>query len=343
MRTRAIRIESLGPPEALVEREVELPDPGEGELHIEVHASGVNFADLLQRVGLYGTCPPRPYAPGFEVAGVVSRVGPGVQGWSEGDQVISLLRHGGYARDAIAPVKNCFPLPSAMGFVQGAAMPVVFLTAWACLFGVGRAAAGERVMVLGAAGGVGTAAVQLARANGLEVLGTAGTVAKRQYVVEELGAAACFDSRGDWADEMERWLGDRKLDIALDPVGGRGTAALRDHLAPFGRLVFFGLSEALPGQRRNWLKAAWAWLRTPRFHPAQLIQPNLSVSGVHLLHLGEREDLLRAAAQELLPRFEAGELRCVVDSTFPLDRDGAVAAHRRLHARENVGKVVLVR
>ena len=343
MRTRAIRIESLGPPESLVERDVDLPPPGAGEVHVEVRATGVNFADLAMRMGLYGTVPPRPFSPGFEVAGRVARVGSGVEHVREGDRVVALLRHGGYAHDVIADARNVFPIPDDLSWVDAAAIPVVFLTAWACLFGVGRTSPGETVLVLGAGGGVGTAAVQLAVDAGAKVHGTAGTAAKRRFVTDELGAVACHDSRGDWATPLRAAVGERGLDLALDPVGGRATAVCRDLLAPMGRLVVYGMSEALPGRRRNWLAAAWAWLRTPRIHPLSLVGTNRTVAGVHLLHLARKEDLLRHAMEEMVPRFVRGELRPIVDSTFPLDRDGAVEAHRRLHARENLGKVVLLR
>lgn len=343
MRTTAVLIDRLGPPEALVERERELPDPGPGQVHVEVVASGVNFADLAMRMGLYGTVPPRPFSPGFEVAGRVAHVGPQVEGLREGDRVVALLRHGGYAHDVVAEARNVFPLPDGFDWVTAAAVPVVFLTAWTCLFGVGRASRGERVLVLGAGGGVGTAAVQLAREAGLEVHGTAGSKQKRRFVVEELGATTCHDSRGDWETPLRESVGERALDLALDPVGGRATAACRRLLAPMGRLVFYGMSQGLPGRRRDWLAAAWAWLRTPRFHPLSLVEPNLSVSGVHLLHLAQKEGLLREALADMLPRLESGRLRPIVDTTFPLDRAGAVAAHERMHARQNLGKIVLVR
>lgn len=341
--TRAILIERLGPPEALVERDVDLPDPGPDDVHVEVRASGVNFADLMMRAGLYGTVPPRPFSPGFEVAGRVRRVGTGVEAWRPGDRVLALLDHGGYARDIVVPAKRLFRLPEALSDVEAAAVPVVFLTAWVCLFEAARARPGEIALVLGAGGGVGTAAVQLAVRHGMRVFGTAGTEEKRRFVTEELGAEACFDSRGDWEPDVRRALGPRGLHIALDPVGGAATAACRRSLAPLGRLVFYGLSQALPGRRRSWLKAALAWLRTPRIHPVDLVEPNIGLFGVHLLHLGDRAgEVLAPALEEILAAVVEGELRPVIDGTLPLEREGAVAAHARLHARANLGKVVLV-
>jgi synaptic vesicle membrane protein VAT-1 len=340
--TLAIEIPRFGPPEVLQEREIPLPDPGPGEIRIRVRAAGVNFADLLQRAGLYGRVPARPYSPGFEVAGEVMEVGPHVRGWKAGDRAVALLKHGGYARDVVIPAGRAFPYPPSLTPVEAAAIPVVFLTGWMCLFETGPARPGDAVLVLGAGGGVGTAAVQLAADRGLRVFGTAGTQPKRTFVVEELGAEACFDSRGDWAPKVAEALGEaRALDIALDPVGGTATAACRRLLGPMGRLVFYGMSEALPGSKRSWLKAALARFRTPSIHPLSLVVPNQGIFGIHLLHMGRKEHILAQALREIYSGVVQGRWRPILDRTFPLSRGGAVEAHRYLHERRNLGKVVL--
>ncbi len=324
-----------------MERGIPLAEPGPGEVGIRVLAAGINFADLLMRVGLYDTVPPRPFSPGFEIAGEISRVGPGADGWREGDRVVALLRYGGYARDVVVPVRQVFRYPASLTPVQAAAVPVVFLTARICLIEMGNARPGEVVLILNAGGGVGTAAVQLAVRRGLRVIGTAGDARKRTFVTEQLGAAACFDSRVDFEGPVRALVGPRGVDLALDAVGGHATAACRRLLAPLGRLVFYGLSDALPKRTRSWRRAAWAWLRTPRFHPLSLIQPSIGVLGVHLLHLAAKEAILRPALEDIFRAVVAGEIRPVVDRTFPLDGPGAVAAHRYLHERRNLGKVVL--
>jgi NADPH:quinone reductase-like Zn-dependent oxidoreductase len=339
--TRAILIDRLGPPEVLVEREVPLRDLGPDDVHLRVEAAGVNFADLIQRMGLYGTVPPRPYSPGFEVAGQVVRAGSNVRDWTAGDRAVALVRHGGYAHDLVTGTHQLFRYPESLTPVEAAAVPVVFLTAWVALFEAARARAGETVLVLGAAGGVGTAAVQLGGRKGLRVIGTAGSKEKCAFVTEKLGAAACFDSHGDWESAVRDLVGRRGVDVALDPVGGRATASCRRLLAPLGRLVFFGMSDAVPGVRRNWARAAWAWLRTPKLHPLGLVAPSIGVFGIHLLHLLQKEELLRKSLEEIYRGIAAGEWRPVVDRVCPLSRDGAVEAHRYLHARRVIGKVVL--
>ena len=340
--TSAILIERHGPPHVLIERAVPLPDPGPEEVQLRVLAAGVNFADLVMRAGMYGTVPPRPYSPGFEVAAEIVQVGERVEGWRPGDRAVALIRYGGYARELVVNAGHLFRYPDSLSAVEAAAIPVAFLTAWVALFETGTSRPGGVVLALSAGGGVGTAAVQLAVWRGLRVIGTAGTEAKRTFVVRDLGAEACFDSRGDWEPEVAALVGARAVDIALDAMGGSSTAACRRLLAPLGRLVFYGMSEAFPLQRRSWARAAWTWLRTPRFHPLELIQPNAGICGVHLLHLGTKEHLLRAALGEIHEAVGRGELRPVVDRTFQLTQGGAIEAHRYLHARQNLGKVVLV-
>ena len=184
--------------------------------------------------------------------------------------------------------------------------------------------------------------IQLCRWRNIRAIGTAGTETKRRFVVDQLGAAACFDSTGNWGAEVERLLGRRSVDVALDAVGGRATQICRSLLAPLGRLVFYGMSDAMPAGRKNWLAMIRAWLQTGRIHPLDLIEPNQSVAGIHLLHLQSKESLLRPALEQIYGAVVAGELRPVVDQVFPLTRAGAVEAHRYLHARRVTGKVVLV-
>jgi NADPH2:quinone reductase len=341
--TKAVRIERYGAPGVLVDREIPLPDPGPDEVHVEVEAAGVNFADLAMRAGIYATAPKPPFSPGFEIAGTVARVGTDVHDWRTGERVVALVRHGGYARDIIVPVRNLVRRPASLSPAEAAAVPVAFLTGWVALFESGRVRDGETALILGAAGGVGTAATQLAVRAGLRVIGTAGTAAKREFVTHQLGAAACFDSRGDWETEVRAFAGNRGIDVALDPIGGEATSACRRLLAPLGRIVFYGLSDALPGSKRNWFRIVRAYLRTPRIHPLSLVEANAGVLGIHLLHLAQKETVLLSALEEIHRGIAAGELRPILDRTFPLDAAGAAAAHTFLHERRNLGKVVLTR
>ncbi|MBE0592522.1 MAG: alcohol dehydrogenase catalytic domain-containing protein, partial [Gemmatimonadales bacterium] len=170
--TSAILIERHGPPHVLVERVVPLRDPGPDEVRLRVDAAGVNFADLVMRAGMYGTVPPRPYSPGFEVAGEIVQAGAEAAGWRPGDRAVALIRYGGYARELIVPVQHLFRYADSLTSPEAAAVPVAFLTAWVALFETGNARPGDVVLVLSAGGGVGSAAVQLARWRGLRAVGT---------------------------------------------------------------------------------------------------------------------------------------------------------------------------
>jgi NADPH:quinone reductase-like Zn-dependent oxidoreductase len=197
------------------------------------------------------------------------------------------------------------------------------------------------VLVLGAGGGVGTAAVQLAKRHGLRAICTAGDSRKWKFITEELGGEVCFDSRGDWEPEVRGLVGPAGIDLALDPIGGPATAACRRLLAPLGRLIFYGFSNAMPGRKLSRLRATRAWLRTPRFHPISLLEPPIGVFGVALFNLGEKSPILRSTLDAVFRAVIDGELRAVVDRVFPFDRDGAVEAHTYLHERRNLGKVVM--
>lgn len=316
--------------------------PGPGEIAIDVRASGVNFADVFCRLGLYEAAPPPPFAPGFEVAGEVAAVGEGVTRWRRGDRVIAVTRFGGYATHLVVREAFAWPLPAAWSFVEGAGFPVVFLTAWYALVECGRLAAGETVVVQSAAGGVGLAACQLARARGAgRVIGTVGSAAKadvaRAYGASEVAVSRRYDV---W-DEVAHSAGGAGVDLVLDAVGGRQLAQAYAALAPAGRLVCYGFAEMMPtGGLRNWPLLAWRWLRMPRFSPLRMVYENRSVTGFNLIHLWHRVALFEAAMRELGELAEAGRIRPLPTTEIPFDN--AAEAHRRLQSRESTGKIVLV-
>jgi NADPH:quinone reductase-like Zn-dependent oxidoreductase len=338
----AIMLERKGRPEVMVGKQVDVPRPGAGEVRIAVRASGVNFADLLQRLGLYGGAPPLPYIPGFEVAGSVDSVGEGVERLSVGDRVVALTRFGGYAEQVCAPASVALEIPTQLSFEEAAALPVNYLTAWICMFTMGNLRRGERVLIHAAAGGVGTAAVQLARIAGAEIFATAGSDEKVEFV-RELGARHPMNyNTVDFVEEIRSRVGRRNIDLVLDGVGADTLRHGYDLLAPLGRLVSFGLSEAVSGPGRNLPKALRAWWRTPRFNPVNLIGRNVGVFGFHLAHLERRQELVAEAFAEILNLVVKGEIRPIIAHTFPLSGEGAAAAHRYMHERRNIGKVLLV-
>ena len=332
---RSVWIPKPGPPEVLEVRDGPDPVARPGEVPIRVHASGVNFADVSARLGVYPDAPPFPCVVGYEVAGVVEGAESG-DGLEAGRRVVALTRFGGYAERVAVPAPQVFPLPDALSFEQGAAIPVNYLTAVLMLRHFGNVQAGERVLVHAAAGGVGMAAIQLCRAVGAEVIGTAS--ASKHAVLREHGVAHAIDYRSeDFEAAVKRITGGRGVDVVLDATG-----AFRKSyrcLAPLGRLVCFGFSSAASGMTPNRLAAIPKLLTIPWFHPVQLMNANKAVIGVNLGHLWDRIDMLRREMLTLLADAEAGRIAPVVGKTFPLTE--AAAAHRYIQERRNVGKVLL--
>ena len=334
---RSVWIPRTGPPEVLEVRDGPEPTPAAGQAVIRVRASGVNFADVMARLGFYADAPPRPCVVGYEVAGTIERLGPGLDGGlAVGQRVVALTRFGGYAEAIAVPAAQIFPLPDAMTFEAGAAVPVNYLTAVLMLRRFGNVQAGDRVLVHAAAGGVGMAAIQLCKLAGAEVLGTAS--AGKHAGLRAAGVAHTIDYRTqDFEAEVMRITGGRGVDIVLDATG-----AFRKSyrcLAPLGRLVMFGFSQAATGMTPSWLAALPKFLAIPWFHPARIMNDNKAVIGVNLGHLWDRIELLRREMLALLEDCKAGRLAPVVGKTFPLT--DAAAAHRYIQERRNVGKVVL--
>jgi NADPH:quinone reductase-like Zn-dependent oxidoreductase len=333
---KQLLIPRYGPPEVLTVREAPDPPVTAGVVRIRVKAAGINFSDLLARQGLYPDAPKPPCVVGYEVAGVVDAVGSGVDAPQVGDRVLALTKFGGQSELVVVPAAYVFPLPDGWSFEEGAALPVVYLTAHHVLVRVAAARSGETVLVHAAAGGVGLAVAELGRILGLRVLGLASPGKHdvlRRYGVEPL------DSRdAHWPDAVRR-VAASGVDIVLDPVGGDSWRQGYALLAPLGRLVCYGASELVVGVRRNFLKILWKALRWPRFAPLGLMNHNRAVAGVNIGHLWSAEAILLPQMQALLAYARDGKIRPRVDRAFPLA--DAAAAHRYIHERRNIGKVVL--
>ena len=333
---RAVWIPRPGPPEVLELREGPDPAPKPDQVLVRVKASGVNFADVSARLGVYPDAPPPPCVVGYEVAGLVEQVGSEVHSVTAGDRVFALTRFGGYADLIAVPATQIFPMPSAMAFEEGAAIPVNYLTAILMLRTFGNVKEGERVLVHAAAGGVGMAAIQLCRLAGAEVIGTAS--ASKHETLKSMGVKHCIDYRTeDFEDGVNRVTGGRGVDIVLDATG-----AFRKSyrcLAPLGRLVCFGLSQASSGMGPSRLRAVMAVLQLPWFHPIKLMNDNKAVVGVNLGHLWDHIGMLRREMMGLVADYDAGRIKPILSKTFPLAE--AAKAHRFLQERQNVGKVVL--
>ena len=320
---QCVEISAPGGPEVL--RLVDRPDPvpAAGEVMIDVQAAGVNRPDAMQRAGQYPPPKGAPDIPGLEVAGVVVSCGAAVTRWREGDHVMALLSGGGYATRAVAPEAQCLPVPAGLTPVEAAAVPETFFTVWTNVFERGRLQAGETLLVHGGASGIGTTAIQLARAFGSDVFTTAGS-ADRCAALEALGATAINYRTEDFAARINGITGGRGVDVILDIVGGPYMARNIASLARDGRLVMIGFMGGTE----------------TAFDARQIILRRLTITGstLRIRTVEEKGAIARQLEQHVWPLIERGQIKPIVHATFPLAR--AADAHRALDAG-HVGKIIL--
>ena len=313
-------------------RLVEEPDPvaGAGESLVEVEAAGVNYADCCVRMGVYSSAKEYagwPITPGFEVAGRV------------GDRrVVALTRFGGYASHVVVPDHQVFEIPDGVETTAAAGFPTVFLTAYYALFELAQVKAGATVLIHSAAGGVGSAAVQLAALAGARAVGVVGAPHKVGKVDAD---ASVIDKSRDNLWEEARRHAPEGYDVILDANGVSTLRQSYEHLRPTGRLITYGFASMLPrgGGRLNRIKLAWAYLRTPRFNPIDMTTRNRSVLAFNLSYLFDRRDLLEPAMDRLMGWWREDRIRTPEVTTFPLER--AADAHRALESGTTTGKLVL--
>jgi len=332
---RALVLKKHGSPETALAVE-ERPEPavGDGQVRVKVHAAGLNFADIVARVGLYPDAPKPPAVMGYEVAGEVeSARGDGFQ---PGQRVIAATRFNGFAELATANVRDVLPLPEGMSYEEGAALPVVYGTAYAAIVLMAAVRPGETVLVQSAAGGVGIAAVQILCDRGAQAIGSAS--ASKHDAVREQGCSHLIDYRTqDVKAEVDRITGGKGVDVVLDALGEfRRSYSM---LAPGGRLVMYGASNVVTGDRRNMVKALREIATLPRFNPLKLMNANKAVMGLNLLHWWDDRGSLEELTRPLLDLVDRGVVKPVVAASFPFER--AAEAHRFVQDRKNVGKVVL--
>jgi NADPH2:quinone reductase len=320
---RAIRVTEFGDADALEEVKIDAPEPGPDQVRIDVEAAGINFADVMQRRGHYRGGPEPSFVPGMEAAGVVETAGKRTD-WNEGDRVVATVAGGAYAEQAVADGASAFAVPESMSSAEAAGFPVQFLTAHACLFEWGGLSDGERVLIHAAAGGVGTAATQLAAAEDVQVFATASTNEKRD-LAEELGADHAIDyTETGVAATVDGITGGDPLDLVLDGVGGDAFEEGLEALGFRGRLVAYGVASG----------------DVPSVTTPTLLFENKSVIGFHLGRATERDPRsVLKAVPGLQERLTAGDLEVIVGERF--DLADACDAHEHIESRSSVGKVVL--
>jgi synaptic vesicle membrane protein VAT-1 len=327
-----------GGPEKLRLRESPDPSPAAGEVRIRVKASGVNFADILARQGLYPDSPKVPCVVGYEVSGTADAVGPGSdQSWV-GRDVFALTRFGGYSDVVVVTEKQIFEKPASLSHEQAAAIPVNYLTAWQLLVVMGSLKPEETVLIHNAGGGVGLAAIDIARHIGATIYGTAS--GGKHAFLKQRGLHEAIDYRTkDWAIELKRLTRGKGVALITDPLGGNHWKKSFSALRSTGRLGMFGVSVATMSKLFGPLRLLPVALGMPLFHPIPLMNRNRSAFGVNLGHMWHESGMIEAWMQILLKGFADGWVRPHVDKTFPLAQAGEAQTY--MEERKNTGKVVL--
>ena len=320
-----IEISSFGAPEVLKPATRPTPTPAAGEVLVKVAAAGVNRPDVLQRYGKYPPPPGASDLPGLEIAGTVAALGAGVTDFKVGDAVCALISGGGYAEYCTAPAPQCLPIPKRLSMVEAAAVPETFFTVWTNVFERGRLKAGETFLVHGGASGIGTTAIQLAKAWGARVLATAGTPEKCA-ACQSLGAERAINYKSeDFVAVVKEVTGGQGVELTLDMVGGDYVGKNIEIARVEGRIVQI------------------AFLRSPKteVNLAPLMMKRLTLTGSTLRAraIADKGAIAAAVRQHVWPLIEAGRVKPVVHATFPLA--DAAGAHRLMEADTHIGKIVL--
>jgi synaptic vesicle membrane protein VAT-1 len=336
---KQVYITGHGGPNRLQLRESPDPMPKTGELRIRVRASGINFADILARKGLYPDAPKLPSVVGYEVSGTVDAIGAGVDSYWQDREVFGLTRFQGYADTVVVPAEQLFEKPAELSHEQAAAIPVNYLTAWQLLVVMGALRAGESVLIHNAGGGVGLAATDIARHIGATIYGTASS-AKHAFL-KERGLHHAIDYRGkDWTPELMRLTEGFGVELVLDPIGGSHWKKSYNALRHTGRLGMYGASTLAESGLIRPLAYLKVGVTLPWFNPVRLMNANHSVFGVNLGHMWHETAKIRQWMEVLLAGVTEGWVRPHVDRSFTLVQAGEAQTY--IEERRNIGKVVLL-
>lgn len=337
---KAIWIEGKGSVENLKIKDCEIPTLKDEEVLIKVKAFGLNFADVLARLGLYPDAPRFPFIPGYEVSGEVEDVGKAVHGLRKGDRVLAITAFGGYAEYAVASELAVRKIPEQMSWSEAAALPVNALTAYVALIQRGHLQEGERVFIQAAAGGVGLCAVQMAKIKRALIIGTAGGKEKCDFL-QDFGVDHVIDYKDrDYEHVILNLTQNQGVDLILDSLGGHHLKKALRLLRANGRLCAIGVASMLQDGERKLLNMAKEYLQTPRMLPYELMMKDQSFIGINLKRLSEQKPAALAQCfQEILQWVEEGKLKPILSKTYRMDE--IQAAHQFLQERKSIGKVVI--
>lgn len=333
---KAILLDKSGTPDVLKISDIPEPAPAAGEVLVKLHYSGINYAEILSRKGLYGWAVERPYVLGMEGAGIIEAAGEGVDASRVGETVMIGTQYGCYAEKIALPENRAIPAISHYSMEENAAFAVNFMTAWVSLFKMAKMQPEDRVLITAAAGGVGTAAIQLAAKLGCEVYGMAGNPEKIDLVTS-LGAAGAVNYRDEnWAEKIESAGGG--FDVVLEMVGGDIFKKSYDLLNPFGRMMIAGFASF---NLKKWNPFSWykTWRDMPKFDIRSMAIKSVAVMGSHLGYLLDKPDVMQAMFDDLKAFVVQHDIKPVIGKVFPFE--AAAEAHQFIESRKSVGKILL--
>jgi NADPH:quinone reductase-like Zn-dependent oxidoreductase len=334
---RRVVLTKAGGPATIAVQSMEMPKPQSGEVRIEVAYAGINFADLLMRLGLYKPRPNYPFTPGYEMSGVIDAIGEGVDGFEIGQRVVAALPNGGQSSHVTVAADRTLLLPDEIALDVAAAIPVTYLTAHHMLHYLGHMTEDESVLIHGGAGGVGTAALQICQWAGVtNVWATAS--GHKGDIIKSFGGVPIDRHNEDFVDIIKKATDGEGVDHVLDPIGGDNLARSLSVLKEGGRLYTYGMSAAAPTSKRSLIRSFLAWRRTPKFEPLRLMTRNRGVFGVHM-GTWKNEAAMVKQLNRILEGVTTGALAPVIDSVF--DVEDVAKAHQYIHDGKNIGKVLL--
>ena len=332
---KAVIVTKHGDPDKMEIQDVSMPIPGSNEICIKVSKAGINFADILSRMGLYPGAPKPQFTPGMEVSGTIHELGPDVEGFEVGDRVVGSGTNGGYAEYTVSNCKGVFKIPKDVSFEVAASFPAVYLTSYLMIIHPGDLQPGESILIHGAAGGVGLASIELAKIAGAKTIFGTCSPSKHEFI-QERGVLPV--DKDNFLAEIMQWTDDKGVDLVLDPIGGEHLMQSYRCLGSGGRVCSFGISDMAPGKKRSHWHRIKSWLSFPKFDPLKMMTSNRGVFGIHLGRWKNWEHLDKAR-KDLMGWISEGKISPHVDKVFPSEK--VSDAHHYIQDRKNIGKVLL--
>ena len=334
---RRVEFTKAGSPSTIRVTEMPMPEPKQGQVRVKVAFAGINFADLLMRLGFYQPRPPYPFTPGYEVSGVIDALGDDESQFTIGQRVVAAMSTGGQSSHVVVDAQRVLPLPEEISLETAAAMPVTYLTAHHMLHHLGHLDENESVLIHGGAGGVGTAALQLCQWAGVSKVWATASGSKSE-IIESYGGRAIDRHNQDFVSIIKKETDNQGVDHILDPIGGDNLTRSLSVLKEGGRLYTYGMSAVAPTSKRSILRSFLAWRKTPAFDPLRLMTRNRGVFGVHM-GTWKNEAVMLKQLQRIMEGVLEGSLKPVIDSIY--DVEDVAKAHQYLHDGKNIGKVLL--